>query len=86
MAIYVTADPKADKEFKIPVSWEVMDFLKVQANSLEEAFTFVTNPENDPLLNTSNEGVYVDGSYSINASSAEECEIYNKGKGGGTNV
>ncbi len=77
--IYVTANPKAKKEFKIPVSWEVMDFLKVQANTLEEAFDFVMNPENDALLGTSNEGDYVEGSYKVNASSVEECEIYNTG-------
>ena len=78
--IYVTANPKANKEFKIPVSWEVMDFLKVQANSLQEALEFVLNPDNDDLLATSNEGSYVEGSYEINAKTVEECAIYNEGR------
>ena len=68
----VVADPKAKKGFLIPVSWEVMDFVRVQADSLEEAMEYLTEHSDEIPLGTEPE--YVDGSYQIG--SYEECEAY----------
>jgi len=68
----VVADSKAKKSFLIPVSWEVQDFVRVQADSLEEAVEYLTEHSDEVPLGTEPE--YVDGSYKIG--SYEECECY----------
>lgn len=52
-------------EFKVPVEWAVCDFVKVEANSFEEAVGYVVRNRNEIPLGTGPE--YIDGSYKINS-------------------
>lgn len=72
MATYVTANENAKQEFKIPVSWQVSDFIKVQANSLEEALNYAQ--ENIEEISLGDDPQYIDGSYKVED---EECCVYN---------
>ena len=70
----VIANKKAENTFIIPVSWAVCDTVKVQANSLEEAFEFVRdNSEQIPL---GTEPEYIDGTYTVSELEAEACSCY----------
>ncbi len=64
------------KEFKIPVTWSVFDTVKVQADSLEEAYNYVA--ENLDEIPLGDEPNYIDGSYEISAAGPEECLIYQR--------
>lgn len=74
MAVFVTADENARTEFEIPVSWEVFDKVKVQANSLEEAFNYVKDHLDEIPLG--NDADYVEASYRISADNIDECIGY----------
>ena len=56
------------KTFAIPVSWEVSDFVFVNANSLNDAVNFVLENEDSIPLGT--EPNYIDGSYLVDPESA----------------
>lgn len=73
--VHVTAN-EAEQEFIIPVTWSVFSKIKVQANSLEEAFEWAKEHLDEIPLD--DETDYVDGSYEISADSVEECELYNR--------
>ena len=68
-----------EKDFIVPVTWEVCGFIKVRATSAEEACKMVhENPDNYPLPLQSE---YVDASYDISGNveeAAELSEIYTK--------
>ena len=51
------------KKFKIPVSWMVMDFVEVEAESFEDAYNYVVDNVDDIPLGI--DPVYVDGSYEV---------------------
>lgn len=72
---YVTANENAKKEFKIPVSWEVSDFVKVQADTLEEALEYMEEHEDEIPIDMS-DAEYIDGSYQYG--SYEESALYNE--------
>lgn len=74
MAICVSANENATKEYEIPVTWQVFDKVRVQANSLEEAYEFVT--DNLDTIPCGDDPVYVDSSYRISADNIEECIGY----------
>ena len=57
------------KTFAIPVSWEVSDFVFVNANSLKDAVKFVLENEDSIPLGT--EPNYIDGSYLVDPESAD---------------
>ena len=71
----VIANENAKKKFKIPVSWEVCDFVKVQADSLEEALDYMEEHSDEIPIDMS-DAEYIDGSYSF--ASYEEAECYNE--------
>lgn len=73
--VYVVANENAKEEFVLPVSWQVFSQIKVQANSLEEAFEWAKEHLDEIPLDT--DADYVDASYEISAESPEECELYN---------
>lgn len=56
------------KTFKVPVEWEVWDFVEVEAESFEKAIKYVLDNKDEIPLGTTPE--YIDGSYKI--SSEEE--------------
>ena len=68
----VAANRNGKKGFLIPVSWEVSDFVRVQADSLEEALNWLKENSDEIPLGTEPE--YVDASYQIG--SLEECQVY----------
>ena len=74
--VHVVANSNADKEFIIPVTWEVFSRIKVQAATLEEAFSWAEEHLDEIPLGDDTD--YVDGSYELSAEGAEECEIYNR--------
>ena len=49
------------KTFKIPVSWEAYGFVKIEANSLEEAIKIFDEKEDQISLPLDSE--YIDGSF-----------------------
>ncbi len=55
------------KEYKIAVSWEMYGYVKVMANSLDEAITKAEDDET-PLP----DGDYVDGSFNADRQISEE--------------
>ena len=73
----VVVDEKSSRVYKIPVSWMVMDFVEVQADSLEEAYDYMNDNVDDVPLG--DEPVYVDGSYEVG--SWDEVLIYNSDSG-----
>ena len=78
MPTHVTANEKANNEFIIPVSWSVSELLKVQANSLEEAYQYVE--ENMDEIPLGDEPEYIDGSYEINGDNTDDCILYQNTK------
>ena len=68
----VVADPNGKKGFLIPVTWEVSDFVRVQANTLEEAQAWLEEHSDEVPLGTEPE--YLDGSYKVG--SLDEAEEY----------
>lgn len=66
------ANPQGKKVFPIPVTWEVSDLIRVQADSLEEAYEWAQEHSEEIPLGT--EPGYVDGSYKIG--NLDECEAY----------
>ena len=75
---YVTANKNAKSEFIIPVTWQVFDNLKVQANSLEEAYDYVN--ENLDIIPLDSDNEYADGSYEISADDVDGCVLYQDSK------
>ena len=71
--VYEIANENAKKDFIIPVTWSVFDKVKVQANSLEEAYNYVKDNMDTIPLGDNEE--YVDGSYDITGD-IDECVIY----------
>ena len=74
--VHIVANKNTDKEFILPVTWQVFSRIKVQAESLDEAFNWARNHIDEIPLDSDTD--YVDGSYEISAESPEECEIYNR--------
>ena len=74
--VHVVANKNAEKEYKIPVTWEVFSTIKVQAETLEKAYDWAQEHLDEIPLGDNTD--YVDGSYQISADSPEACEIYNK--------
>ena len=73
MSVNITANEKAKNEYEIPVTWSVYDKVKVQADSLEEAYEYLKlHLDEIPL---GEDADYVDGSYEISASK-EDCVFY----------
>ena len=68
----VVANPNGKKGFLIPVTWEVCDYVRVQADTLEEAYEWMQENSDEVPLGT--EPGYVDASYKIGE--FEECEAY----------
>ena len=68
----VVQNPTAKKGFLIPVTWEVCDFVRVQANTLEEAYEWMQEHADEVPLGTDPE--YIDGSYRVG--DMDECECY----------
>lgn len=68
----VVADQNARKGFLIPISWEVYDFVRVQANSLEEAYKYLEEHIDEVPLGE--QPKYATGSYQVGT--YEECEEY----------
>ncbi len=68
----VAANPAARKGFLIPVTWEVCDFVRVQANTLEEAYEWMQAHSDEVPLGT--DPGYVDASYQV--ADYEECKCY----------
>lgn len=67
-------DHDKDKEFIVPVSWEMIGFLKVKAASADEAYHKVRmDLEDYPLPEQS---CYADGSFSPACEEAEIIELY----------
>ena len=62
------------KKYKIPVSWEMMDFVDVYAENLEEAYNYVNDNADNISLGTDAE--YIDGSYEVG--SWEEALLVNE--------
>lgn len=73
--VHVVANTEAKQEFILPVIWQVFSRIKVQANSLEEAFEWAEEHLDEIPLG--DDTGYIDGSYEISAESPEECELYN---------
>lgn len=59
----IIANENANKEYKIPITWQVYDRLLVQANSLEEALAYCK--EHIDVLPLGDEPEYIDESYEI---------------------
>ena len=65
-----------EKEYIVPVTWEMCGFIKVKANSPYEAFMKVKNDEeNYPLPE---EKTYVDASFTPSFDTEEMIEEYTK--------
>lgn len=74
--IYEVADENAKNEYVIPVCWEVSGKVRVQANSLQEAYEYVEkNLDNIPL---DDDEEYSEGSYQISVDNVDECTIYQR--------
>jgi len=74
----VVANEKATKEFVIPVGWEVFGKIRVQADTIEEAFEWAKEHMDEiPLDDDPNDITYVDGSYYIGTENVDECMLYN---------
>lgn len=75
MAIDVIANENGRSDFEIPVSWRVWSKIRVQANSLEEAYKWAVEHLDDiPIDMDSAE--YADDSYQLDVESAEGAEMY----------
>ena len=68
----VVANKKGSKGFFIPVTWQVGDFIKVRANTLEEALQYATEHIDQMPLGDSPD--YLEGSYEI--ASLDECHVF----------
>ena len=67
-------DHNNDKEFIVPVTWEVCSLIKVKANSAYEAFMKVQEDTDDfPLPEKSS---YIDGSFGPSFDTEEMIETY----------
>ena len=65
------------KTWKIPVSWEVVGMVEIQAPTLEKAIEIVRTDDSIELPY----GEYVDGSFDVTVDDDELIrECYNKGK------
>ena len=62
--------------FKIPVEYKVWGLVEVQADSLEEAFTYAIN--NIDELELPDRPEYVEDSYEIAADNIHDLEWYNQ--------
>lgn len=54
---------KKGNVYKIPVFWEVCDYVEVRAENLEQAYNYVVDNADDIPLGTEPE--YVEGSYDV---------------------
>ncbi len=75
--IHTVANKRARQEFKIPVSWEVSDFVKVQANSLKEAYEWLAAHLDEIPLG--DEPKYCEDSIQIAAEYPSQCTVYQQG-------
>ena len=64
------------KYYKIPVSWEMCGFVKIGAESLEEALSIFDREED--MIELPN-GEYIDGSFR-REEDIDVIEIYNRGE------
>lgn len=69
----MVANPKGKKGYLIPVTWKVSDYVRVQADSLEEAYEWAQKNSDEIPLGT--EPRYVDDSYEIDGD-IDECKSY----------
>ena len=64
-----------EKEWKLPVTWEVCGFVKIKAKTLEEAIEIFNETSDDiPLPEDSS---YVDGSFALSSNDPEYIQVYN---------
>ena len=63
-------------EIKLPVTWEVCDFVTIEADSIDEAIEKFKETEDDIPLPT--EPDYVDGSFSLSTEDPEIIRFYNE--------
>ena len=68
---------KEIKTFKIPVSWEMCGFVKVDATSLEEAIRYALEHQDEFKL--TEDGNYIDASFEI-ASDEDYVACFNENK------
>lgn len=68
----VVANPAAKKGYLIPVTWQVCDFVRVQADTLKEAYEWMKEHSDEVPLGT--DPCYVDSSYEVGE--YDECECY----------
>lgn len=61
--VYGVADKNAKKEFVIPIYWQVVGKLKVQANSLKEALEWANN--NEDKIELDSDAEYLESSFEI---------------------
>lgn len=71
------ASKEATTKYFIPVTWEVSDYVEVQAKSLKEAYEYVKDNLDEIPLGTEPE--YIDGSYRIESNPYEEFTSYQDG-------
>ena len=73
---------KDEKEWVLPVTWEVCGFVKVKGKTLEEAIeNFERDADHIPLPSDAS---YVDGSFQLTSTDINFIECYNPGPGGKT--
>ncbi len=75
--IHAVANNKAKQEFKIPVSWELRDFVTVQANSLKAAYEWLAAHLDEVPLG--DEPEYKEGSFQIAVEDPYFCAVYQQG-------
>lgn len=67
--------------WKIPVTWEMTGIVEVSKDkfpTIEEAMDYVGDENNPIELPTSEDAIYVDGSWSLSCEDAESVILYNK--------
>ena len=59
--------------WKIPVTWEMCAYIKVEAATLEEAMKIAEDP--DGKIPLPSDGSYVDGSWALSSTERDEIAI-----------
>jgi len=62
--------------YKLPVTWEVYGFVKIEANSIEEAIE-IFNRESDHI-ELPEDSEYVDGSFELSSDEPDYVMLFNK--------
>lgn len=61
------------REYIVPVTWQMRGFIKVSAESIEEAIANTVNADDMPIPS---DAKYVDGSCRVENDDAESIEMY----------